>query len=335
MLNDNLSHLDLLPPAPAHPMGWPWTATGTASNTYNNDISWPRISIVTPSYNQGQYLEETIRSVLLQGYPNLEYIIIDGGSQDHSLEIIQKYQPWIAYWQSQPDQGQADALNQGFAHATGEICAYLNSDDLLLPGALVSVAIAFAQTRCTWLASRVLVGESINQAQIWEPGANTFAGFVTEQTFAQQGVFWRADALPQPYFDPQRRYILDHCFFVELYRRYGSPYIYPHLTALFRNHPASKTSTLQDILEQESFELTQAICSQVPDTVAAQIVQERQRQSYKVEIHQLLNARPNCFQERFQNLGRALTLLVRDPYPGRDRIFISATLKLLIRLLVA
>ena len=170
MLNDNLLDRDTLPPAPAHCTGWPWTTHTTA--TPATELSWPRISIVTPSYNQGHYLEETIRSVLLQGYPNLEYIVIDGGSQDNSLEIIQKYQPWIAYWHSQPDRGQADALNQGFARATGEICAYLNSDDLFLPNTLFSVAIAFAQHRCTWLASRVLVGESIPDTKVWEPGTD-------------------------------------------------------------------------------------------------------------------------------------------------------------------
>lgn len=100
----------------------------------------PKISIVTPSYNQGQFLEETILSVLDQDYPNLEYIIIDGGSTDNSVEIIKKYENQLAYWVSEPDKGQSDAINKGFHRATGEILHWLNSDDLLVPGALKSVS---------------------------------------------------------------------------------------------------------------------------------------------------------------------------------------------------
>ena len=103
----------------------------------------PRISIVTPSFNQGQFLEETIRSVLEQGYPNLEYMVIDGGSTDGSIEIIRKYEKRLAYWTSEPDRGQADAINKGWRRATGEILAYLNSDDTYCPNALRLAAEAF------------------------------------------------------------------------------------------------------------------------------------------------------------------------------------------------
>jgi len=98
---------------------------------------------VTPSYNQGKFIEETIRSVLLQGYPNLEFIIIDGGSTDNTLEIIKKYEPWLSYWVSEPDRGQGHAINKGIKKATGEILFWLNSDDIVLPGAFRIVAKAF------------------------------------------------------------------------------------------------------------------------------------------------------------------------------------------------
>src|SRR4030042_924287 len=104
---------------------------------------WPKISIVTPNLNHGQFLEVTIRSVLSQNYPNLEYIIIDGGSTDNSVEIIKKYADRLAYWVSEPDKGQGNALNKGFSHSTGEILAWLNSIDTYLPWTFSVVAQCF------------------------------------------------------------------------------------------------------------------------------------------------------------------------------------------------
>lgn len=136
--------LAILPLAPER-QGWPWTeGTPLRPATLPDGSPWPRISIVTPSYNQGQFLEETIRSVLLQGYPNLEYFIIDGGSSDGSVEIIRRYAPWIDYWVSEPDRGQSHAINKGLARTTGEILCWLNSDDVLLPGSLWAVGSFFA-----------------------------------------------------------------------------------------------------------------------------------------------------------------------------------------------
>src|SRR5438067_1469746 len=135
-----------LPPPPAGKTGWPWTdETPALQSTRPDGSAWPRISIVTPSYNQGQFIEETIRSVLLQGYPDLEYIIIDGGSQDESVEIIKKYEPWLTYWVSEQDRGQSHAINKGFDRSTGLILGWLNSDDVLLPNALATVASAIPQ----------------------------------------------------------------------------------------------------------------------------------------------------------------------------------------------
>src|SRR3954468_14683484 len=129
--------IDNLPPPPPGRTGWPWTAgTPGLPATAPGGGVWPKGSVITPSYNQGHYLEEPIRSVLLQGYPNLEYIVMDGGSRDGSVEVIKKYAPFISYWTSERDRGQSDAINKGFRRASGEWAGGQNSDDFYEPGAI-------------------------------------------------------------------------------------------------------------------------------------------------------------------------------------------------------
>jgi glycosyltransferase involved in cell wall biosynthesis len=136
--------LSELPPPPDRKTGWPWEIRENPSSNVNRSFSLPRVSIVTPSYNQGRFIEATIRSVLLQDYPNLEYWVIDGGSNDESLEIIQKYSPWLMGWVSEKDLGQADAINKGWQRATGEFLGWINADDLLTPGSIMT-AVSYLQ----------------------------------------------------------------------------------------------------------------------------------------------------------------------------------------------
>lgn len=175
---------------------WPWEDhVPEFDETMNDGSSWPRISIVTPSYNQGHFLERTIRSVLFQGYPNLEYIVIDGGSTDDSVKIIKKYDPWLTYWVSEKDEGQSQAINKGFEFATGEIFAWLNSDDIYSPGALYTVGTHLARRQRALLigSSSKLSGMDISNVVLDARKPSWYEMVYDTRSFPQPSVFWTRD----------------------------------------------------------------------------------------------------------------------------------------------
>jgi glycosyltransferase involved in cell wall biosynthesis len=130
----------------------------------------PRLSIITPSYNQGAFIERTIKSVLDQGYENLEYLIADGGSTDESVEIIRRYEDRISWWVSEPDDGQTDALNKALRRATGEYVAYINSDDFFLPGSFQTAVDAFERTDARWVVGACrFEGDVGDWPKLWRP----------------------------------------------------------------------------------------------------------------------------------------------------------------------
>ncbi|MEI7737070.1 MAG: glycosyltransferase family 2 protein, partial [Ferruginibacter sp.] len=154
---------------------------------------YPKISIVTPSFNQGHFIEETITSVLDQQYPNLEYIIIDGGSTDNTVEIIKKYATHLKYWVSEKDAGQANAINKGLQHCTGEIFNWLNSDDYLESGALQKIADTFADETVQMLAGKVRIFSETTEECIQNQHLSA-AGLMCWQPavkFVQPGVWMR------------------------------------------------------------------------------------------------------------------------------------------------
>jgi glycosyltransferase involved in cell wall biosynthesis len=187
-----------LPDAKNYLPGWPWLQQPQPFPATRVDGSpWSKITIVTPSYNQGQYLEATLRSVILQNYPNLEYIVIDGGSSDNSVEIIQKYAPWISFWQSEPDQGQSDAINKGLKLASGRWFNWLNSDDILQPNALFNLAKIAAQApESKWISGGRLMlsatGDPIDQFMPWKTEP-LILGLDYPAFFPQDATFFRLD----------------------------------------------------------------------------------------------------------------------------------------------
>ena len=148
-----------LPPPPAGKTGWPWTEESAPSlpPTRPAGQPWPRITVVTPSFNQAVFLEATIRSILLQGYPDLEYYVLDGGSKDGSVDIIKKYAPWLTYWFSGPDGGQSSAINRGLELGSGLFATWINSDDMLCKNALTNQALSFG-----FAADLVNIGDTVN-----------------------------------------------------------------------------------------------------------------------------------------------------------------------------
>ena len=240
-----LPTLKALPSPPTGRNGWPWhQGSSPAPDARAVDTLLPRVSIITPSFNQAAYLETTIRSVLMQGYPNLEYIVIDGGSSDGSVEIIRKYEPWLAYWVSEPDKGQADALRKGFAKATGSIVAWLNSDDWYLPNVI--------RERVGWLAENPasilvygdchFVDEEGNLLKTWTAKpCSTKTLLLTGNKIPQQSTFMRSTAFRAAGgVDPALHYIMDYDLWVRLSLLGKLSYV-PGPVANFRFHGDSKS----------------------------------------------------------------------------------------------
>lgn len=235
-------------PKPPHgKIGWPWDVALEPISNFMNDVSfWPKVTVVTPSFNQGDYLEETIRSVLLQGYPNLEYMVIDGGSTDQSVSIIRRYEPWLTYWTSKKDKGQAAAINEGFRQAGGNYIAWLNSDDVFLPGAIKYAVEAFRDTPNAGMVygDVDVIDEKSTKIGSFEPVKYNFEDLLTMKIILpQQAAFFNKTALDTlGLLDENLIYAMD----VELFIRIGSRFkITPihQTTALFRITSHSKGVT--------------------------------------------------------------------------------------------
>ena len=241
-----------LPPPPSGCEGWPWSASSGDLPQYAADQTWPTLSIVTPSYNQAQYLEATIRSVLLQGYPALEYFVMDGGSTDGSDEVIRRYADFLTGWVSEKDRGQTHAINKGLQQATGHIFAYINSDDYYLPGAFQQAAQhlrdvngpALFAGRCQYVdeqgqpkgsqLSRIrTLADLLDIWQVWWKGGQ----------FVQPEVFWTRETYEKfNGFREQLRYVMDYDFWLRAIAAGATVRLEDVPVACFRLQPQQKTT---------------------------------------------------------------------------------------------
>src|SRR3990172_7098608 len=225
---------------------WPWgEESRQLPETLSGGSSLPLISIVTPSFNQGQFIEETIRSVLLQGYPYIEYLIIDGGSTDGSLDIIKKYEPWLAYWVSEPDRGQAHAINKGIKLAKGEILLWLNADDICLQGSFETVVNAFqSNPNCSLVIGQAqiidsqsnVIGELQSHFTTWEDLITNPRNSVRQvATFFSHNIFEELGMI-----DESLQVAMDTELLIR-FTQYHKPFILNEYLTAYRTHSEAKS----------------------------------------------------------------------------------------------
>lgn len=244
--SDRKKILSQLPAPPVGKKGWPWDIE-TDPAVYEQETILPKISIVTPSYNQGKYIEKTIRSVLLQNYTNLEYIIIDGGSSDETVDIIKKYSNWITFWESKKDNGQTDAINKGLEKCTGSIFNWLNSDDYYYSDSFKIITENFEPGKTQMLAGNYRM---FHEDESEEDKIIDFRLQPTlEETLAivlinQPSCFFALDSIKTlGNLNDKLQYVMDQDIWKRFLFRFGQDNIkyVDNLLTHFRIHSASKT----------------------------------------------------------------------------------------------
>ncbi|HSO12392.1 MAG TPA: glycosyltransferase family 2 protein [Anaerolineales bacterium] len=222
------------------------------ANMNNLPAKYPKMTIITPSLNQGQFIDATIRSVISQEYPNLEYIIMDGGSSDNTLAILHSYSDRVK-WVSEKDEGQTNAINKGLYMASGEVLAYLNADDLLLPGTLIKVAQKFMENPgAVWITGKCrIINENDREVRgLITAYKNLYlcmhhrSLLLITDYISQPATFWRADVFRDlgP-LDESLHYAMDYEYWLRLNAKFPLVII-PEYLAAFRVHSQSKNTNV-------------------------------------------------------------------------------------------
>ncbi len=232
--------------------------------------SWPKISVVTPSYNQAEFLERTILSVLNQNYPNLEYIIIDGGSTDGSVEIIKKYEKYLAYWVSEKDRGQTHALNKGFERATGDLIGWQNSDDIYLPWAFFKVAEVYKRKPDydVYFGNVYLIDENDSIIRDIRYVPFSYFSLIYEGwNITNQTTFFKKDSLKSYKLDESYQYAMDGYLFINLGKDNKKFKFIRDFLGAFRIQAKSKGQTMDEIGKKEWQKLRNSVGIKMRDDI--------------------------------------------------------------------
>lgn len=245
------------PPPPPGKSGWPWDSPTSAPHPVP---PIPRISIIIPSFNLGRFIEETIRSIVMQQWPDLELIVVDGGSTDETVEVIRKYEPWIAWWVSEPDGGQAEAINKGLRRATGDIVAWFNADDFYTAGIFAAVAEGWRRNPAGIYAAPAVNFYTRGRETLIRPRGLSLENVVQYWTkrslWHDPGFFWSravVDAVGGP--DASLHYAHDFDYLVRALQHAHVEYI-DHIAAGFRLHEESKTVSMNEQMMAETAEVS-------------------------------------------------------------------------------
>ncbi|WP_250632753.1 glycosyltransferase family 2 protein [Rhodoflexus caldus] len=278
---------------------------------------YPKISIVTPSFNQGEYIEQTILSVLEQNYPNLEYIIIDGGSTDNSVEIIKKYEKYVSYWVSEPDGGMYHALQKGFARTSGEIMGWINSDDMYHKGAFSIAAEIFSQyPQIDWLSGIPTIFDEKGRTVVVKSGRkySRFLFLLNSQEWIQQeSTLWRRSLWQKSGNTINTAYQLAADFELWMrFFRYSKPTIVEALIGGFR---ARKTGQLS-VMQKDKY------LQEVRDIIAYEIslLSEKERNDLE-KLKRLLKVIDYPFVNRIFKIASKIHALYNYP----DKVQFKAT----------
>lgn len=282
--------------------GWPWETTSIKQSTIAPP-QLPRVTVITPSFNQGEFIEETIRSVLLQDYPNLEYIVVDGNSTDCSGEVLDRYADCISHVIREPDRGQSDAICKGLDLATGELFNWINSDDRLAPGALWELARQFRAANDLY-AFDVAVEDAegnpptVGNATMVNQNLSAIAMLRCDRySFSQPGLWFRMDALRNcGGIDRELNYGFDWDLIVRYLSEHPRVQYSRSIGAMFRLHEQSKTmvesskvNAMENRFQQENQRIREKLEGTLPTRFAAASRLGRRREPWNQHLIEVLD----------------------------------------------